>query len=300
MPGPNRKPVGVIGLGLLGTVIARRLLDAGFEVVGLDKAPGRVEDLGIEAVASVAEMAARVDSIVLCLPGSPEVEEVCTADGGILGARERRVELVVDCTTGDPLRSEAVAAQMADAAIAFVEAGVSGSSELFGRGEAALLAGASPEAIEAARGILDALSPVVFHLGPVGSGARMKLVSNLVVGLNRLVLAEAVNLAEKAGIPASHLLEVLRSGPGHSRAVELKGRKMAEGDYEPEARLAQHLRDVELILDLGRRVDAQLPLSTLHRELLERAVGEGLGELDNSAVVEVLRKLSGPQEKDEA
>ena len=103
-----------------------------------------------------------------------------------------------------------------------------------------------------------------------------------------------------AGIPASHLLEVLRSGPGHSRAVELKGRKMAEGDYEPEARLAQHLRDVELILDLGRRVDAQLPLSTLHRELLERAVGEGLGELDNSAVVEVLRKLSGPQEKDEA
>lgn len=300
MSSPAEKPVGVIGLGLLGSAIARRLLGGGFEVVGLDLDPGRAGALGIESPASPGELAARVGSIVLCLPGSPEVEEVCTGGGGILEAGERIVELVVDCTTGDPLRSEAVAGKMADAGISFVEAEVSGSSELFARGEAALLAGASPEALERASGILDVLSPVVFHLGPVGSGARMKLVSNLVVGLNRLVLAEAVNLAEKSGVSPSHLLEVLRAGPGHSRALELKGRKMVEGDYEPQARLRQHLKDVELILDLGRRADARLPLSELHREILERGIGEGLGEADNSAVVEVLRKLSGPREEDEA
>ena len=254
-------------------------------------------ELGIEPAGSPEELAARVSSVVLCLPGSSEVEEVCD---GILDAAEAGAGLVVDCTTGDPLRSEAVASRMAAAGISFVEAEVTGSSRLFERGEAALLVGASGEAIGQAAALLDALSPVVFHLGEVGSGARMKLVSNLVVGLNRLVLAEAVSLAEKVGVSPAHLLEVLRSGPGHSRALELKGRKMVEGDYDPEARLAQHLKDVELILELGGGVDAPLPLSRLHRELLERGVADGLGDLDNSSIVEVLRKGSGAEESKDA
>ncbi|MFP6737700.1 MAG: NAD(P)-dependent oxidoreductase [Planctomycetota bacterium] len=287
------KPVGVAGLGLLGSAIARRLLAGGLEVIGLDLDPGRCAELGIESAGSPGELAVRVGSVVLCLPGSCEVEDVCAS---LLEARDRSIELVVDCTTGDPLRSEAVAARLAAAGIAFVEAAVSGSSRLFERGEAALLVGASREALGQATGLLDVLSPVVFHLGEVGSGSRMKLVSNLVVGLNRLVLAEAVSLAEKAGVSPAHLLEVLRSGPGHSRALELKGRKMVEGDYDPEARLVQHFKDVELILELGRGVDAQLPLSRLHRELLERGVDEGLGDLDNSSIVEVLRKGPGAQE----
>ena len=128
----------------------------------------------------------------------------------------------------------------------------------------------------------------------------MKLVSNLVVGLNRLVLAEAVSLAEKAGVSPAHLLEVLRSGPGHSRALELKGRKMVEGDYDPEARLAQHLKDVELILELGRGVDAPLPLSHLHRQLLERGVSEGLGDLDTSSIVDVLRNCRGAEDSEDS
>ena len=297
MPGTTEKPVGVVGLGLLGSAIVRRLLEGGLEVIGLDTDSGRPGELSIDSAASPVELAARAGRIVLCLPGSPEVEAVCDS---ILDAAGPGVELVVDCTTGDPLRSEAVAARLAAAGIAFVEAAVSGSSRLFERGEAALLVGASGEALGQASGLLDVLSPVVFHLGEVGSGSRMKLVSNQVVGLNRLVLAEAVSLAEKAGVSPAHLLEVLRSGPGHSRALELKGRKMVEGDYDPEARLAQHLKDVELIIELGREVDAPLPLSRLHRELLERGVAEGLGDLDNSSIVEVLRKGPGTQESEDA
>ena len=288
-PGDGRSATGMIGLGLLGSAITQRLLEHGLEVVGFDIEPGRALELGIETADSPAQLAARVERIVLCLPGSAAVEEVCGGSSGLLSAAASRLELVIDCTTGDPDRSEALAGRLGGAGIAFVEAEVSGSSELMLSGEAALLVGAEPGSLEAAAELLDALSPVVFHLGPVGAGAKMKLVSNLAVGLNRLVLAEALYLAERVGVEPGALLEVLRAGPGHSRAGELKGGKMVKSDYSPEARLAQHLKDVELILDLGDAAGADLPLSRLHRELLARGVEEGLGELDNSSIIEVLR-----------
>ena len=288
-PGDGRSATGMIGLGLLGSAITQRLLEHGLEVVGFDIEPGRALELGIETADSPAQLAARVERIVLCLPDSDAVEEVCGGSSGLLSAAASRLELVIDCTTGDPDRSEALAGRMGGAGIAFVEAEVSGSSELMLSGEAALLVGAEPGSLEAAAELLDALSPVVFHLGPVGAGAKMKLVSNLAVGLNRLVLAEALYLAERVGVEPGALLEVLRAGPGHSRAGELKGGKMVKSDYSPEARLAQHLKDVELILDLGDAAGADLPLSRLHRGLLARGVEEGLGELDNSSIIEVLR-----------
>ncbi|MCH2363267.1 MAG: NAD(P)-dependent oxidoreductase [Planctomycetes bacterium] len=290
-PGDGRSATGMIGLGLLGSAITQRLLEHGLEVVGFDIEPGRALELGIETADSPAQLAARVERIVLCLPDSDAVEEVCGGSAGLLSAAASRLELVIDCTTGDPDRSEALAGRMGGAGIAFVEAEVSGSSELMLSGEAALLVGAEPGSLEAAAELLDALSPVVFHLGPVGAGAKMKLVSNLAVGLNRLVLAEALYLAERGGVEPGALLEVLRAGPGHSRAGELKGGKMVKSDYSPEARLAQHLKDVELILDLGDAAGADLPLSRLHRELLARGVEEGLGELDNSSIIEVLRNI---------
>ena len=288
-PGDGRSATGMIGLGLLGAAITQRLLEHGLEVVGFDIEPGRALELGIETADSPAQLAARVERIVLCRPDSDAVEEVCGGSSGLLSAAASRLELVIDCTTGDPDRSEALAGRLGGAGIAFVEAEVSGSSELMLSGEAALLVGAEPGSLEAAAELLDALSPVVFHLGPVGAGAKMKLVSNLAVGLNRLVLAEALYLAERVGVEPGALLEVLRAGPGHSRAGELKGGKMVKSDYSPEARLAQHLKDVELILALGDAAGADLPLSRLHRELLARGVEEGLGELDNSSIIEVLR-----------
>lgn len=250
----------------------------------------------METADSPAQLAERVERVVLCLPDSDAVEEVCGGSAGLLSAAASRLELVIDCTTGDPDRSEALAGRMGGAGIAFVEAEVSGSSELMLSGEAALLVGAEPGSLEAATELLDALSPLVFHLGPVGAGAKMKLVSNLVVGLNRLVLAEAVYLAERVGVSPGALLEVLRAGPGHSRALELKGEKMLKSDYAPAARLAQHLKDVELILGLGSAAGVELPLSRLHLDLLSQGVAEGLGELDNSSIIEVLRNRPSLEE----
>ncbi len=285
----------MIGLGLLGSVIARRLEEAGFDVVGRDPDPSRAEALGIATVDTPRQLAEAYETIVLCLPDSNVVDAVVSGDDGLSSAFETeesaRLRLVVDCTTGDPARSLAVAETLAERGVAYVEALANGSSEAFRRGEGVLLVGGASEAVESSYDVLDAIASIVYVLGPPGSGARMKLVSNLILGLNRLALAEGVALAEKCGFDVSTFLEVVRSGPAHSRALEHKGEKIRQGDFAPQARLAQHLKDVRLKLELGAEVGAELPTTRLHRELLERGVEMGLGDVDNSAIVEVLRGL---------
>ncbi len=113
----------------------------------------------------------------------------------------------------------------------------------------------------------------------------MKLVVNLVLGLNRAVLAEGLALARALELDWSTCLEVLRAGAAYSAVMDTKGEKMITGDFTPQARLSQHLKDVRLMLEAAQRTGIELPLSNVHRSLLERAAAAGLGDLDNSAVL---------------
>jgi 3-hydroxyisobutyrate dehydrogenase-like beta-hydroxyacid dehydrogenase len=133
-----------------------------------------------------------------------------------------------------------------------------------------------------------ALGPAVFHTGGAGTGARMKLVTNLVLGLNRAALAEGLALAQGLGLDAAQALAIMRAGPAYARIMDRKGEKMLRGDFAPEARLAQHLKDVRLILAQGRAAGLPMPLSTVHGEVLAAAERAGWGELDNSAIIRVL------------
>ena len=113
----------------------------------------------------------------------------------------------------------------------------------------------------------------------------MKLVLNLVLGLNRAVLAEGLSFARSSGIDPALALEILKAGPAYSKAMDVKGQKMLSEDFTPEARLSQHLKDVRLILDQARQQGRMLPLSEVHRTLLEKAETAGYGAADNSAIV---------------
>ena len=137
-----------------------------------------------------------------------------------------------------------------------------------------------------------------YYMGENGKGAEAKLIVNLVLGLNRLVLAEGLVLGERTGVDGNALLDVLRDGAAYSRVMDDKGEKMLSGEFSPQARLAQHLKDVGLILEMGAREGAPLPLSTLHAQVLQRGVEAGFGELDNAAVIEALRLFgeSGEEE----
>jgi 3-hydroxyisobutyrate dehydrogenase-like beta-hydroxyacid dehydrogenase len=132
--------------------------------------------------------------------------------------------------------------------------------------------------------VWDAFARCVLHAGPVGSAAKLKLATNLVLGLNRAALAEGLAFAQALGLDAAVTLQALRDGLAYSRIMDSKGPKLLAGDFTPQAKLSQHLKDVRLMLSAAESAALPLPLSETHRRLLEAAVTAGWGELDNSAI----------------
>jgi len=283
--------IGLVGVGLLGSAIAERLASASFSVIAFDVAAQKLHAIaphGITAATSPAEVARRCRRVVLSLPNSDVVAGVIEGSAGLAGAAAAGAT-IVDTTTGDPEATVAIAARLNRKGVAYLDATVAGSSTQFRQGQATLMVGGDAAAFEACRDLFAAWSERVFHTGPVGSGQRTKLLVNQVLGLNRLVLAESLALAEACGVDPARLLEILQATPAYSRVMDTKGAKMIAADFAPEARLAQHRKDVGLILEMARRAGGNLPVSTLHAELLDAAVAAGLGDLDNSAVIQVLR-----------
>jgi 3-hydroxyisobutyrate dehydrogenase-like beta-hydroxyacid dehydrogenase len=281
----SKSPIGLIGVGLLGTALAERMLAAGLPVLGDDLNPARGELLrerGGRSAASPAEVAAACDTMVLCLPDSDVVASIID----MLHDRLRGRTLVIDATTGDPDATVELARRLAVRGIAYVDATIAGSSEQVRRGEAVVIVGGADDHVDRAALVLSSWSERRFHVGTAGSGARLKLVVNLVLGLNRAVLAEGLALAQAAGIDPAMALNVLKATPAFSTVMDTKGPKMVARDYEPQARLAQHLKDVRLIRDLARRHNATTPFTDVHQVILEAAVRLGYADADNSAVIE--------------
>jgi 3-hydroxyisobutyrate dehydrogenase-like beta-hydroxyacid dehydrogenase len=280
--------VGLIGLGLLGSAIAERLLKAGRAVIGFDLDPDRraaLQQSGGTIARSATDAYVAAPIVLLSLPDSDVVQRV-TSD--LPSTAEPR--LVIDTTTGDPESAIATGARLAVLGARYLEATVIGSSRMLRERDVVVLLGGSSRDAEDAAPVIDPWARQRFHVGPLGSAASAKLVANLVLGLHRAVLAEGLNLAGRCGLDRSAMFEVLRSGLTYSRVMDTKGRKMLESDFTPEARLRQHHKDVRLILELAARCDARVPLSELHDQLLERAEELGLADADNSAIIRVFEE----------
>jgi len=277
-------PVGLIGVGLLGGAVAARLLAAGFQVLGFDVHSERRRDLeamgGIPA-ASSRDVARGSRRVVLSLPDTHVVETVLAEiEADLIDG-----QIIIDTTTGDPERVEVNGRRLAERGVAYLDATVLGSSEQVRRGAAIVMAGGPRETFDACADLFGSFARQSFHLGPCGAGSRMKLVVNLVLGLNRAVLAEGLTFARKLGVDPAIALDVLRAGAAYSRVMDAKGPKMLAADFAPQARMRQHLKDVQLILEAATKHEARVPLSELHRALLERLVEEGFGDEDNAAIV---------------
>jgi 3-hydroxyisobutyrate dehydrogenase-like beta-hydroxyacid dehydrogenase len=273
--------VGLIGMGLVGQALIERLLAAGHQVIGFDvdqASRNSAAGKGVEIAPNAQAVAMECEVIFLSLPNHDIVQSVMEQLTPVL----RPGMIVVDTTTGSPSIVEAIAARLDAKGVYWVDATISGSSEQLYRGEVTILAGGTSIAIQRCEPLFRAIANDWMHVGPCGSGLRMKLVSNLVLGLNRAALAEGLAFADALQLDAKLTLEALRRSMAYSRMMDTKGDKMIDKDFRPQGRLSQHLKDVRL---MQSESTIRLPLTDAHQQLLEKAEGLGHGDLDNSAVI---------------
>ena len=190
-----------------------------------------------------------------------------------------------------PTASSALAGRLAERRIHFIEAPLSGSSQQIAAGAATMLLGAEATALAVNDDLLAAVAPQRLHIGGAGMGARAKLATNLVLGLNRAALAEGMVFAEQLGIAPERFLQLVLATPARSEAALAKGAMMVMGDFSaPQSRVRQHLKDLELMLGQAGSAGQRLPLTATHAALLRAAIAAGDGELDNAAVLLQLRR----------
>jgi 3-hydroxyisobutyrate dehydrogenase len=281
------KSIGLIGLGLMGEVYASRLIAAGFDVIGFDVDAARNERLRQIGgrVGLPADVARACDPIVVAVFSTDQVEDV--VERALLPAAAGKI--VICTSTCDPDQLAALGARI-EKQLRFLEAPVSGTSAQVRHGDGVGLIGGDAQVAEAAAPILNVLFPKRFHMGKIGDGGRAKLAVNLILGLNRLALAEGLVFAARLGLDEAAFLDVARSSAAASQVMDTKGPKMVTGDFAPEGRVRQTLKDARLMIAQARKIGQELPLLAVHAAVLEACLRHGEGERDNSIVIEEIRR----------
>jgi 3-hydroxyisobutyrate dehydrogenase-like beta-hydroxyacid dehydrogenase len=264
------------------------MIPAGFRVVGYDIDPAKtakLAEMGGTPAKALAE-AGQCGVVVLAVFSTDQVEDV--VEDTLLPLGGSRIVL---CTsTCDPDRIEALASRVIPKGVRFLETPVSGTSGQVARGEGTGLIGGDPGTAAEVGDLLDAIVPKRFHIGKPGDGGRTKLAINLILGLNRMAMAEGLVFAERAGLDTRSFLEVARHSAAYSQVMDIKGRKMVEREYKPEGFVHQSLKDFSLMHEQAGKFGQVLPALELNKSLLEACVKAGEADFDNAAVIEEIRR----------
>ena len=293
--GPGQS-VGLIGLGLVGTALAKRLSSAGYQCIGFDvrhEVMLAFQNVGFQTSASIEGMLKQTNVLVLAVFDTSGVMDVIAQIKQHWPTQKHAPQPVltlIDCSTGDPVKLAELAQALVADNIQFIEAPLSGSSVQIENGQATLLLGGDVLHIQNAAPVLNALATFQQHVGGAGMAAKAKLATNLVLGLNRAALAEGMVFAQTMGIAPETFLQLVLNTPARSEAAVVKGNMMVNEQFEPQSRIRQHLKDVQLMLDMADLNSQNLPLSQAHAQLMRNAIAQGDGELDNAAIIRQIRR----------
>ena len=286
--------IGVVGVGLLGTAVAGRLLKAGHRVVGFDTAPDRVRALlgmGGEAAASARAVALASEAVCTLLPTLPSVEAAVLGPDGVAAAGKPG-QVLIQMSTISPALTARLAAESRARGLDFLDCPVSGTSGVVARGEGVLFVGGERRVFERWRPLLESMLPRAIYIGAAGQAMVLKLVANLLVALHSVAAAEALHLARRAGLDPAVALEVLAGSAAGSRMLELRGPLMVRGEYPAQMKLDLFMKDLHLIQDAAAAAGAALPLTDTAERLYAAAAGTGHGGEDLAVVLTALAALS--------
>lgn len=286
----HKETIGFIGLGLMGQPMAMHLHDAGYPVVIYNRSRPVVEQLAARrmmAAGSPREVAERATVIVVMVSDTPAVEQVLLGDNGVVHALQPG-SVVVDMGTTAVMPTRDFASEVRNRGADYVDAPVSGGQVGAQQASLTIMAGGSDEAFERVRPVFEVLGSNVTHVGEVGAGQVAKAANQIIVGLTIGAVAEALTLAKKAGVDPAKVRAALQGGFAWSRIMELHGQRMIDGTFEPGGKVVTQRKDLAQALELAQRMGLELPATQLNRELYDRLIERGGGELDHSALVKVI------------
>ena len=248
----------------------------------------------VRAGKSHDELAKSARCVIVAVFNTEQVEDV--VENHLLPSLDEGAKKIVLCmSTCDPDRVAALAKRVMSRGVRYLDVPVSGTSDQVRRGDGVALIGGDTAIAEDVEDVLDALFARRFHVGEVGDGGRAKLAVNLILGLNRLALAEGLVFAERLGLDTAAFLEVARGSASYSQVMETKGPKMVRGDFSAEGRVRQTLKDAHLMLDQAAAAGQRLSMLEVHADVLEACVRAGEADLDNSAIIREVRRRGGKQ-----
>jgi putative dehydrogenase len=289
--------IGLIGVGIMGSAIARNLIAAGLPVIGFDIVAERREALaamGGEAARSAAEVAAGVDIILTSLPSSAALDATVAA----ICTRAGRGMTVAELSTLPIEVKERNRDALAAAGVTLLDCPLSGTGAQAATRDLVVLASGERDAVERCARVFAGFARLTHYLGAFGNGSRMKFVANLLVAIHNVAAAEAMVLGMKAGLAADDIVKVIASGAGNSRVFELRAPLMAKGVYEPPTmKIDVWQKDMAVIGDFAKRLGVAAPLFAATVPIYNAAIGLGRGGDDTAAVCTVLEAMAGVERR---
>ncbi len=279
----DQPALGFIGLGVMGTPMTGRLLDAGYDVSVWNRTPDKtrfVVERGAVALGSPAEVARASDIVMLCVTDTAAVDEVALGEDGLRAGADRGT-IIVDFSSIDPVETRRIAATLRESCgSGWVDAPVSGGVPAAEQGSLVVMAGGAADDIEPIRPVVAHLAQRLTHMGPSGAGQITKVCNQMIVGCTIATVAEALKLAADNGVEAGKLPQCLAGGFADSTILQNHARRMAEGDLSPRGHATTMLKDMDIACATAQRSGTVAPMTALATQLYRLLVAQGHGRLD--------------------
>lgn len=286
--------VGYIGLGLMGKSMARNIMKAGFPLVVYNLTRPAMEELaaeGAKMAASSAEVASQVDIVFSNVPDSPDVEKVVLGPNGIIEGVHPGL-IYVDNSTIKPATSRMLAEKLGEKGVQCLDAPVSGGDIGARNGTLTIMVGGPADVLEKVLPILQAMGKSITHIGDAGAGQIAKAANQIMVAAQMVAMGELLVFAKKAGADPRKVIEAIKGGAAQCWTLDVKTPRLFAGNRQPGFKATLQAKDMNIVMETAREYGVPLPSAAVHTQLFNAMLEQGMGNLDNSAVLGILEMLA--------
>ncbi len=285
--------VGFIGLGKMGIPMAMNIARGGYSLIVYNRSPekySQIKDIEFKIAKTPKEVAENSKYVITMLTDSEAVKSVFSGPEGIISGLGPG-KIYIDMSTISPQVTEEIAKLVDGKGAEFIDAPVTGSVPAAEKGELTIMVGGRYDTFEKVKKLFNTMGKNIIYIGPTGSGIKMKMINNIILGANMLILSEAIKFGEFLGISPETQVKVLSTGSASSKVLDLKKNNIIKNDFEPLFNLEHERKDLSYAVDLARKMKFPLLMSPMVEQIYTMAINNGLGKLDFSAIYKYISNI---------